>query len=576
MVIYFSYKHQIFGKSDDKRCFINSKKQPLKKQSTDMMTLHEKDKDIETIIDVPSSLWQVVDTSEEHSLYLIDHKGSRRSAKVGEIKGSFDNENLRGLLVDKEQGVIVHRGLPTNIEVKVSDISNEKYADDVSTNNGDFAMIGNSLVISPNINYKLDIGFEGVTITTFLHKGKAFASPPVKLHADNSWWGSSPTFKEIMNQLDFPPLTSIFDSNKEYSPYIHRFILVHPSLLNVSKCPFYWSKSDKESEAAVARVKKGFIVYVGYEKRDLKGIDESLIDTELWQPPVNTDLDAIINFNDDGSKRPMYWCEKGIGIDVANKFLKEGFYTDAERHEDERLGLGEFVLMSVYSDHDNNTPLRVYRIHSPAYDWRLSMMKDLKGVDNPYLNHQFHQLVHNKNYILTEQYTMSNYLERFPWLIESQETTDALIETIKKDSFSGLLKWGDMICTHIEHPSAYTVRQRILNIAICFVLALPLTHQKEGLEAYNNYLSNKESITNSLCLSVYDQALNDALSQKMKKLIDYAIVLCRKELVISPYSKLPNNHRAISLLRRNVTMLIDKEGGPSLYYEMKWRQQQKG
>ena len=61
--------------------------------------------------------------------------------------------------------------------------------------------------------------------------------------------GFSKTFEEMFTQLSGPKGDDLFDSNCQYSPYCHVFIMVYPDLLVASK----------------DSVDDGYLVYLGYQ-----------------------------------------------------------------------------------------------------------------------------------------------------------------------------------------------------------------------------------------------------------------------------------------------------------------------
>lgn len=510
------------------------------------------------IINLNESLFDIVSTNESERLVKIDQVGSMNS-KYKEFKDTIYENNLRGLLVDIDEGVVVHLGQPVNAELVATSIVSTDENDDDKEN---FYKIDDEgvLNISNKFNYKLYTGFEGLTITAFLHKGVVYKSPPLKLSPKKSWWGSSPLFSDIINTLNFPSDETLYDVDKQYSPYVHRFILVHPSLLNVSKCP-----------VGLEGGCKGFIVYIGYETRDLDYIDEEQIDYNLWQPPVQYDLSSIMCWKGEPVDCPIYFEKEGIDVSVANDFLKWGYHKQIEdeniTQHDKRVGPGEFVIMKVKSESDQH-PSRWYRIHSPSYDWRMSMMKNNKGVDNPVHDHQLHQLLHNKNFVLSDDYTIKMYLDKFPWLLGTKDI-DYFQTEAKRTNFKGYVKWNESHLLDENKLSNTSIYDRVMNIALCFIFSLPLSHQQSGFESYKNYINNIHHLRTSMRNAAYDQKLFDELSDRMKALLTYSIETTKSLLNHPASCRLSNTPRVRSKLGDQIKMVLSKEGGPSLYREMK-------
>jgi hypothetical protein len=130
-------------------------------------------------------------------------------------------------------------------------------ADRIQINNGQL-----NLIDSTGQQYSYDVGFrgtptmmlkqgqEGVFVRVFMFPDytidqvtdKIVVSPKMhlatrrRLNAEGRYGShDNPTFEEMYYMYNGPTLEQLYDTTKMYSPYVHSFLIVHPSLQHVCK-----------------------------------------------------------------------------------------------------------------------------------------------------------------------------------------------------------------------------------------------------------------------------------------------------------------------------------------------------
>ena len=291
----------------------------------------------------PSDPFDIV--SENDRLTMIHYRNDADEEEFG---------HLRGVVVDRQTGVTVATSYPYSIPT----IAPYLALSDGRVGFGDYSI--------PEDQLRIKIGSEGTLIHVFKHAGQIYRSTRKRLDPGKSRWGNSKTFGDMYWDLGGPQDNDLFSEDKDYSPYCHSFIMVHPDVLVASK----------------EDVGTGYMVYLGPKKMwSTENCPYPLdqVDDQIHFPETVTRSDLLNPEN-----RVRVICPELADLEAANKHLLFGFYEGFEGYEnlDPRLLPGEFLILE---DTSNG---KMYRVESPAYAWRSAVRNN-----DPNLLHRFYELV---------------------------------------------------------------------------------------------------------------------------------------------------------------------------------------
>lgn len=389
-----------------------------------------KKKQIAPILKLPEDgPWEIV--SEMDGLVMIHYNNEADVSIYG---------NLRGVVIDMETKTIVCTSYPHAQTI-------------ISNNLGEEIMTSDGPVKLDNL--EIQIGFEGTLMHVFKWKGKVYRVTRKRLDPSKSRWGNSKKFGEIYAELNGPSDDVLFSQDKEYSPFVHTFILVHPNLLIASKDAVY----------------KGFLVYLGSKQMyDSNGpFPLEKVDTELHCPSTLSQLyDLSGKHLLDGSGKIFH--PKTLALGEANKHLLFGYYSDFPGWEnmDKRLLPGEFVIA------EDKTSGKMYKIESEAYFWRSKLRNN-----NPNLKHQFFDLLDKTHK------TDNTYRDFFLPLILCNY--DSLVTTINMEPIVIWSQTGENEIPEYRDNQMYQIWQN-------FLIVVPLCRQKEVLEFFPFLLEKREEV----------------------------------------------------------------------------------
>lgn len=345
-------------------------------------------RNIEQILDIPSGIykkvWEFTDIRNDiYKVHYIDEE------IPNVLKNSDDYEpqqfqnllSLRGIAVDEKDQRIVSYSFGYTPTIYVNELPSTSLK--IRDNN-------NLEVNIDMLKATLKTAFDGTLIQLVKHKGKCMAFSHRKLDISNSRFGNSDTFLSILlKQFNVPSLDVlgdiIFDRTKEYSNYVHVFMICDPNLQNNTKY----------------EVGPGYVVYLAHfllEGFDGKSelVNENNIEMEsVWREtqeffvpveeprygipiPPRTKLDNPVI-------API------LSVESANKILHTGYFDlsikkhrDAYINElngcnDPRILQGESIICE-YKDNDGNQ--KIIRIIPEANEWRI---KIIGNPNNPML-----------------------------------------------------------------------------------------------------------------------------------------------------------------------------------------------
>lgn len=251
-------------------------------------------------------------------------------------------ESVRGVVFDSKENVVVARSYnytPTVV------------CDELKVNNGFLHMVdANGTVYHlPEDKFYMKKGYEGTVMRVFKHGGKVYHSSHRRLDTVGSYWGSSPTFLSIYNDLGGPKDEELFDVDKDYSPHCHVFLIIHPSLLVCSR----------------QNVGPGYLVYLGALKLWEDKFQGEKIDYELKTFPMVKEIPEKIT-------EPFILNPQNITLEEANKHLKEGW-----------TGRGEFIIVYNKNGSEKTMPSPI-KISSTDYERRSNVRSN-----DPNIYHRF-------------------------------------------------------------------------------------------------------------------------------------------------------------------------------------------
>jgi hypothetical protein len=421
--------------------------------------------------------------------------------------------SLRGVVVDTNNGTIVCYSYPHATKIVTSSLSLE---------NG--KLRAGDYLLNPETT-KIKIGFEGTLLHVFKHAGKVYRSTRKRFDASKSRWGNSKTFGDIYAELEGPKDEDLFDPTKDYSPYCHTFILVHPDLLICTR----------------DNVGKGYLVYLGPKQMYSPEADRcpypiEKVDVELRVPNTSSSL------SDENKK---IYAPELLTLDEANKHLKFGFYDEFEGsiYLDPRLLPGEFLILE---DTENKL---MYRVESNSYNWR-SLMRN----NNPNLLHRFYELI-DFSYLKNAVEEDTLYTNMFPLL--TLYDFESLSRAVTSNP---IVVWPQNTEKVLSVPT--TRDAKMYNIWQTILISMPLSKQNEIIHYYNILQNRKNEVImwlnglsskSDLDLTKFSKRVQDILTKTKTFAVNKARNEKTKKLNVE------------SLTRENIRNFISKELGSSLY-----------
>jgi hypothetical protein len=476
---------------------------------------------IAKILNVPmNDSWEIIDQDEESGLYLVHYHNESDMMIYG---------NLRGIIVDVPNGIIVQRGRGYTPVVQTDEIKQR--------GDGGFEFKDIKEYSHKVNNYILEYGFEGTSIYRWVHNGIVRFSTHRNINARNRNWSTMKTFGEIYDELGGPSDEFLFHKDTKYSSIVYEFIIIHPDLLHVTKLP----------------VGTGFIAYVGM-KRIWK---DGAVFGGLYDPVRDDTPKEITGSNKVPVKtdKPVIHLLENISLEAANRHLTYGFYKEQDFSKiDARLGSGEFVVL--YSLNENKEVEKIIKIESTAYSWRSSVR-----TQNPSIKHRFYELLSQSYFSKTENLTeiYDSFIELFP--VVTQRSINELNQLCNDDALIIYPQEEDY--TKKRHMEMLKTReQRFYNIFISLLISVPLHLQHTVLEMFPQFQKDRNSVIHWIIKLHYDRI--DLRSDPIyKRVQNIDSVAWRQAEQTFRYER--NGLTVDSMYKHNVQSLIMKERGDSLY-----------
>lgn len=455
----------------------------------------------------PSEPWEIV--SETETGLVMVHHGANADLQL--------YSSLRGVGVDTNTGNVVCYSFPH---------ASRFVSPFLSATDGKI-FLSEEVVLNPD-NLKIKVGFEGPLIHVFKHGGKVYHSTRKRFDPSKSRWGNSKTFEQIYQELNGPSDEVLFDPSKNYSPYVHTFIMVHPHMLVCTK----------------ADVGTGYLVYLGPKK---------MYSVEKNCPYPVEEVDGVLRVPDTSSEVEVgkIYSPSVLTLEEANKHLLFGFSQGFEGYEylDPRTLPGEFVIIE-----DTETG-SMYRIESPSYYWRSCMRNN-----NPNLLHRFYELL-DFAYLKNTQEDEKKYFENFPLLTIYEMSS--LKEAVEK---TPIKIWPQDLEKVQAIPN--TRDSKLYNIWQCFLASVPLCRQKEVVGFYEHLVNRRNeviswlsglSVKSDLNLELFSRRIQDILTKTRSFAMSKVRTGDNKDQKTGKYKT------ADMITKENIRNFMNKEMGSSLY-----------
>ena len=477
--------------------------------------------------------WEVIDARPDEGLYMISPDDCHMQ-ELGEIIG---------IVVDLSNKTVISGSFGFVENVVTTQLEGEENGDLVLTDifGGRHQLSSDEFTIKPYI--------EGIELRIFYHNGHMYVSTSTKLHVDKSKIPSSVTntFLEMYESLGGPSANELFDTTKKYSPNIYHFTISTPDTRYCSKIPTNGI---------------GFLVYESQTQwytKESSPYPEKETDFVVWNG-TRTDT----NFKRVISHPGLIYKSDNIEIDIANIFLQNGFSgpNNVNVQDDERLGLGEVVMMTVVpknrEEHPN--PYQI-KIKSPDYNWRFNYLGE-----NRNLVHQFYALAGLKSIDTTTEEGLEEFIKSVPLLpfVSIAEIIDHI------ESVGPIYYWPN---SDQPNPKTLSTEEgRLYNIWAAMIMAVPFELQIKIAPLLRDFYQNRSDVIEWIQdLEESYEDMNDLqLATRVKTIIRDARRLARGGTFGSR-----NVHEQV---RANIETFIRREYTDSLYRLIKemnrWKKSQ--
>lgn len=476
--------------------------------------------------------WEIVDKIAEESLYMVHYSENANLDLYG---------YLRGTIVDIKAEVIIRKGIGYTPTVTTNQLIPKNDTLELTDENGKVHILQ---------NYMITRGFEATSISTFKHNSKVYHSTNKRIDSSNSKWGGSKTFTELYYEVGGLAPDQLFNTETVNSPFVYESLLVHPSLLNVTKLP----------------VGVGFMVSLGVKTMwDLKNTP--------YPETTNPTIDFIIKSIPGTDKLPLnpktavVYTPTDIDLKTANQHLQYGFYDPQDYSTiDPRLIPGEFVI--IYSINNCGEVIKTYKVQSSSYAWRWNIRNN-----DPNIKHRLYQLSTSANEIpgTDPELFYDDFIKSYP--IMEPYTIDELKSMIQESPIIVYPQRYDYLKTdeNTRNSRLDNAEKRFYNLFLCLFTAIPLHLQKECLTLYPEFIQAKYNLIG--WLREYAKSNNipdDEKYYRVKNIIIEAKKQAKYKLA-NPQSQ--GNQKSFSNLVNTIIFnFMQRERGESLYKLVKLMQ----
>jgi len=472
--------------------------------------------------------WEIVDSIPDQNLYMVHYSDTADLDIYG---------YLRGTIIDIKAGIIIRKGIGYTPTVTT---------DQLTLKGEILELIDEREIVHTLKKFMITRGFEATTISIFKHNSKVYHSTNKRIDSSKSKWGGSATFLELYYEVGGLAPEELFSLETVNSPFIYETLIVHKSLLNVTKL----------------QVGVGFLVSLGVKTMwTLQNTPYSQTTTPndfIIKSIIGTDKLPL------NPKVPVVYTPTNIDIKTSNDHLIYGFYDQQDYSTiDQRLAPGEFVI--VYSLNDADEVIKTYKVQSSSYAWRWNIRNN-----DPNIKHRLYQLSSSSNNIVgTDQNLfLEDFVEQFPVMEpyeikQLQAMTDTPIiaypqtHNFLTGDFSGYLDTED---------------KRFYNIFLCLFIAIPLHLQKECLTFYDEFIKSRTDVIDWLKKLSADGVVDNDEYYRVNNIIVEAKKQAKFKSGRNGY--LPKDVFQ-GLVNAIITTFIHRERGESLYKLVKLMKNEK-
>lgn len=487
--------------------------------------LHEMKSKVSKILGLPMSIgWSVVDMYK--SLALV-HYDDGFEETFGE---------LRGVVVDTDVGAVIAPSFGYTPTVIGSEIM-VKNGNTVVVNEGQPDVDLPITIDDPNVKFKRV--HEGVVFREFWYDGERYSITHKRLRPLKSRWGNSPFFLDMYKAAGYPSDEELFDTTKRFSTSCYSFLVSHPSLLVGTK----------------QIVESPYLVFLYHHVIDPKRPSEETAPGKMafeTTPEITGKVST-----------PFIHNPPSLTLEQVNKHLKFGYY-DTFSCDDYRMYTGEAII--AYKMDQGNVSY-IVKINSPSYEHRCVM----RG-DNHNINHQFYALMNKITPPIKYQNDANQEQEKY---IADFEKKFIVTELYDKEALLSIYNAAGTILTlpksnrqELLNHILYDRDTRLRILWINYVLSLPPSSQKAGLDILDEYFSNRKKVTT--WLQQIERTHKDINSteyiDRVKTIITASRSLARSAM--KGGANYTSRGREMNLgesIRNTIRNLINKEHGTSLY-----------
>ena len=490
---------------------------------------------IAKILQIPNNdQWELCDSIPEESLYMIHYTDIANP----EIYGKY-----RGTIVDTKAGIVIRKGLGYTSTVTLDQlpINDQKQYLELTDELNNVHLLDKIMITR---------GFEATHISVFKHNSKVYHSTNKRINSSKARWGGSKTFLELYYEVGGPLDDYLFDPQTVNSPFVYDFLIVHESLLNVTKLP----------------VGVGFIVSLGVK---------TMWDQKNNPYPDTTNLSkdfiiATIEGTDKlplNPKTPVIYTPSTINIETANAHLKYGFYDIQDYNNlDQRLTPGEFVI--IYNLDSENNIAKTFKVQSTSYAWRWNVRNN-----DPNVKHRLYQLSSQANGIngTDLELLIEGFVGEFPVMDKYDDYFCNF-----NDYINNKLQGEIIESPLIVYPQRFnylntdyskmleTKEQRFQNIFLCLLMSIPLHLQKEYLGYYNQFQNDRYNVISWLKdFAIKGNIPVDETYYRVRNIIQEAKKQAKYQKSLPQQST--KNINFTSLVNKIIYTFIHRERGDSLY-----------
>lgn len=297
------------------------------------------------ILNIPNTdAWSVV--QQQGNLVMVHYKDDADMKVYG---------NIRGCLIDIASKAILSDSFGYTPTAVASELTASEGVISIKDKDGQCHTFNQDEVIVKR-------AYDGVVVRVIWYGGKCYRFTHRRINADRSRWGPSKPFISMYEEAGGPSPEQLFDTSKPYSSTCYYFLVVDRALIVGTR----------------QMISAPYIVFLDQRSIDTKRPSEEVapgcptfVTTDTVSGTVNTSHILV---------------PEQLTLEKATRHLKYGYFEEFQVGDVRQL-TGEAVIMYHQV---NGVVSSIVKIHSPSYDWRVTM----RG-NNPNIRNQFYMLLKN-------------------------------------------------------------------------------------------------------------------------------------------------------------------------------------